>query len=136
MGIFNLGSKDQKPLVLVVDDDPVLAEMLCDFLSLIDCETINTPNGNEALKIARDKQPDLILLDIVMPSMDGLTILKLLKRDPASVNIPVIMVTGEQKGKDVELAFTLGAVDYIIKPIRQDQFDAKIKAVLSQKGKG
>ena len=134
MSFFGFGSKRKRPLVLVVDDDPMVADLHCDFLSSLDCDKVSTLSGKEALEVAAAGKPDLILLDMVMPVMSGLAVLRFLKQESATKKIPVIMITGEQKGSDVEAAFGLGAADYIVKPVGREQFCSKVKAVLSPPG--
>lgn len=120
--------------MLVVDDDPSVGEMHCDMLESFDCDKLMRDNGKDALRLAAEKKPDLILLDMVMPSMNGLTVLRSLKSDSATKKIPVVMLSGEQKGSDVEAAFALGAVDYIIKPAVRQEFENKVKAILTPLG--
>jgi len=136
MSIFGFGGpeKRKKPLVLVVDDDALLSEMICALLDEIHCDTIRTDDGVEALEIVAEKKPDLVLLDVVMPAMSGVNVLRGIKQNSATKKIPVMMVSGEQKGYDLDTAFRLGAADYIIKPVRKAEFEAKVKAVLSHSG--
>ena len=104
-----------KPTVLVVDDSPdellLVSGLLHDYY---DVKIAN--NGEKALKIAADHPPDLILLDVMMPGMDGLEVCKRLKRNPLTEKIPVIFVTAKNEECDEELGLNLGAVDYIAKP--------------------
>jgi CheY-like chemotaxis protein len=132
MGIlgFDTNAKRQRPLVLVADDNSQLSEMLCELLSALNCDTMRAENGAETLKLVAGKKPDLVLLDAVMPNMSGISVLRTLKQDPDTRSIPVIMVSGEQKGNDLDMAFNLGAAGYVIKPVRKTELDAKVKAVL------
>ncbi|MCM2267822.1 MAG: response regulator [Elusimicrobiales bacterium] len=132
MNIFGFGRK--KPLVLVVDDDPMVGELTCDLLDSFGCDKLLKDNGREALLLAEDAKPDLILLDMVMPAMNGLSVLRFLKENTATVKIPVIMLTGEKKVSDIDAAFTLGAEDYIMKPAVRREFEEKIRKVLVPKG--
>jgi len=127
-------AKREKARVLVVDDNPLIITVLCELLSALDCETITAENGAEALKLTRGKKPDLVLLDMLMPNMSGVSVLRTLKQDAATKSIPVIVVSGEQKGNDLNTAFNLGACDYIIKPVRKNEFDAKVRAALTSLG--
>ena len=110
-------SKTQKhPMILIVDDAPtniqILAEALCS-----DYRVKVAGGGQEALKIAlREPHPDLILLDVMMPEMDGFEVCKHLKENPLTKKIPVIFVTAKNEERDEELGLNLGAVDYIAKP--------------------
>jgi len=129
MALFNI-FKFRKPLVMLVDDDLDLLEMFSVFLEALNCKTIKISDSNNALATAEKRRPRLILLDISMPKMNGLEILQKLKQNPSTKNIPVIMVTGEQRVRELEAAFKLGAADYMIKPIGHERFAQKIKTLL------
>ena len=106
-----------KPTILVVDDTPDNITLLCSLLGDQYKNKVAT-NGLKALKIARsDPQPDLILLDIMMPEMDGYEVCRQLKADPATEHIPIIFLTAKTQEGDETKGFELGAVDYITKPI-------------------
>lgn len=110
------------PLVLVVDDDVRIASLLRAFLESFDCESIEASNGVDALKLVASRPPQLILLDIMMPAMDGIEVLRRLRRNSATKDIPVLMLTGQQETANIEAAFNLGAVNYLLKPVIHDQF--------------
>ncbi|MBI4802774.1 MAG: response regulator [Elusimicrobia bacterium] len=119
---------------MLVDDDPVLLEMYASFLEILNCRSIKVFDGKTALAAAEEHKPQLILLDIMMPEITGLQILEILKLKPSTKNIPVLMITGEQRVTDLETAFKLGAADYIIKPVERSDFNQKIKTLLSSVG--
>jgi putative two-component system response regulator len=122
-----------KPTILVVDDTPDNIDLLCAVLEH-DYRTKIAVNGERALKIARgEAKPDLILLDIMMPGMSGYEVCKALKADPATRDIPVIFVTAMSEVADEQLGLTLGAVDYITKPVSAPIVLARIKTQLSMK---
>jgi CheY-like chemotaxis protein len=104
--------------VLLVEDEPVIRElvrsMLGDGTVDVDC----APNGAEGLKLAKSGEYDLILLDVVLPQMDGITICRLLKADLKTANTPLYMLTAKAKKTDVEAATKAGADGYIHKPFR------------------
>ncbi len=103
-----------RPLVLVVDDDASVRELVCRFLGESEMDTITAGDGEAAFTLARDRLPDVITLDAVMPGMDGWDVLSKLKSDPATAGIPVVMVSFlEQR----ERGYALGAADYVVKPI-------------------
>lgn len=123
----------QKPTVLVVDDTP-------DNLSLVssllrdDYHVRVANNGEKALRIATSEQPpDLILLDIMMPGMDGYEVCRRLKEDPKSRDIRVIFLTAKSEVEDERMGFKLGAVDYITKPISPPILQERIKTHLALK---
>ncbi|MBA5604877.1 two-component system response regulator [Duganella sp. FT3S] len=122
-----------KPTILVVDDTPDNIDLLCAVLEH-DYRTKIAVNGERALKIARgESKPDLILLDIMMPGMSGYDVCKALKADPATRDIPVIFVTAMSEVADEQLGLSLGAVDYITKPVSAPIVLARIKTQLSMK---
>jgi diguanylate cyclase (GGDEF)-like protein len=107
---------DEKGSILIVDDDPtnleILSEALEDTYDIM-CAT----NGEDALEAAREDLPDLILLDVMMPEMDGYQVCAALKADPLTAKIPVIFLTGLSSNSDEAKGLELGAADYISKPI-------------------
>lgn len=106
-----------RPTVLVVDDVASNIGLLSDALS-DSYNIIAAKNGQMALKVAqKNDQPDIILLDVVMPEMDGYEVIKVLKNNPLTAHIPVIFVSAKSSVVDEEYGLTLGAVDYITKPI-------------------
>ncbi len=122
-----------KPTILVVDDTPDNIDLLRAVLE-DDYRTKIAVNGERALKIAAGgDQPDLILLDIMMPGMSGYDVCRALKADPATAGIPVIFVTAMSEVADEQLGLALGAVDYITKPISAPIVLARIKTQLAMK---
>jgi CheY-like chemotaxis protein len=127
-------TKREKPLIFVVDDEAPLRQLWASYLDDLSCDTSKFEDGAEAIKSAQEKKPDLILLDISMPSMNGFEVLSALKASPLTKDIPVLMLTGEQKGKDIDSAFARGAVGYIVKPPDYLRFCAKVKEILLKQG--
>ena len=124
---------NSKPTILVVDDTPDNIDLLRAVLE-DDYRTKIAVNGERALKIAAGAdQPDLILLDIMMPGMSGYDVCRALKADAATANIPVIFVTAMSEVADEQLGLALGAVDYITKPISAPLVLARIKTQLGMK---
>jgi len=122
------------PLVLVADDDNNLRKILCIFLKNARYETVEAANGREALNMAKGQFPDIILMDIMMPLLDGFTVCKLLKDDPETKRIPVLICTAKNRKEDLVAAIKAGAEDYIIKPFTKDTVLAKIeKALMARK---
>lgn len=105
----------QRPMILIVDDVPINVQILAEVLSSV-YQIKVASNGADALKIAQSQQPDLILLDVMMPEMDGFEVCRRLKADKSTHKIPVIFVTAKNAESDEELGLNLGAVDYITKP--------------------
>jgi len=113
--------------ILVVDDTRNVQVMLRDFLTGQGFEVLEAYDGREALEVVRSVSPDLILLDIMMPSMDGYQFITQLRRTSI---IPVMMITAKQQEADIIKGFDLGADDYITKPFRLRELLARMRAVL------
>jgi DNA-binding response OmpR family regulator len=104
--------------ILVIDDDITIRTLLQSTLTNKGFKIIAAENGHQGLEIAKTQDIDLILLDWMMPEMDGIEVLTELKHDGDTEDIPVIMLTSKEKSGDVELANSKGAIDYIIKPFK------------------
>ncbi len=116
---------EQKPTILIVDDSPSILQLLVHLLK--DNYHIKVANNaHRALELAQTN-PDLILLDVVMPDMDGYEVCTQLKNDEKTSNIPVIFITGKTRAEDEEYGLGLGAIDFITKPIRPAIVIARIK---------
>jgi CheY-like chemotaxis protein len=129
LGIFG-GNKREKPLVLVIDDDDDIREMLTDLLQAMGVEVVGAPNGAEGVKLALKMAPDLILLDVRMPMMDGFEVCRVIKSDAKGKEIHILMVTSMDQQKDVEKALANGADGYIAKPMNHAFFKKKISEIL------
>ncbi|MCX7074449.1 MAG: response regulator [Methylococcales bacterium] len=131
--MFLTDESNDKATILVIDDTPDNLIIMSTLLE--DQYTVKVTNrGEKGLKIARSyPQPDLILLDIMMPEMDGYEVCELLKADPKTADIPIIFLTAKIEVDDEISGFTLGAVDYITKPIKADVTLARIKRHLAIK---
>jgi len=116
--------------ILIVDDTPANVKSLLNALKNPDYKLFVATNGTNALEMIASNPPDLILLDIVMPIMDGYEVCKKLKADKATKNIPVIFITARDDNEDEELGFEMGAVDYITKPINSSTVQARVKTHL------
>ncbi len=126
--------RPDQPVVLVVDDTPENLELMSELLLLDDYRVKVASNGTHALRIALDSpQPDLILLDIMMPGMDGYEVCRMLKGNPATAAIPVIFLTAKSSAEDEQLGLDVGAVDYIAKPISPPVVLARVKNHLQLK---
>lgn len=124
---------DRTPLVLVVDDNQQNLELLQAYLEDIDCETAAAADGLEALEIISKKNPDLILLDVMMPKMSGFEVCRRLKNDPKTSSIPVIMVTALNEYGDIERAIDCGTDDFLSKPINKLELLTRVKTMLKLK---
>lgn len=108
-------SNESKKKILLVEDDTFILEMYATKLLNFGYEVLTAVDGEEALKIVKEKHPDFILLDLVLPSVDGFEVLKKIKKDPKTKSIPVILLTNLGEKQDVEQGLKLGADDYLIK---------------------
>ena len=115
--------------ILIVEDEPDIAELLVYNLHQAGFETITAFNGEDALKHVNIQSPDLILLDLLLPGVDGLDICRILKNNPATADIPVIMLTAKGEKTDRIIGLELGADDYITKPFSPREVVLRIRAV-------
>jgi len=116
--------------VLIVDDDPDIRQFVEVNLELEGFDTETAENGRIALDTAKDHPPDLVLLDVMMPEMDGLTVLRRLRATPATANVPVILLTAKALAEDRVRGLDLGADDYITKPFAVEELMARVRSVL------
>ncbi len=119
--------------ILLVEDDEFLAELYATKLTLEGFGVHVAGDGRRGLKLAQEQHPDLILLDIILPKLDGFEVLRELKIDPQTKAIPVILLTNLSQRSEVQQGLDLGAVDYLIKAhFMPSEVVAKIKAVLAR----
>ena len=116
--------------VLIIDDDPTVGELMKRQLLKENYKVVIAPNGKEGVRLARDLQPDVIILDILMPEMDGWSVLRTLKADPKVSDIPVIMASIlDEKNK----GFSLGAADFLSKPVQKEYLMKSIRNLIGNK---
>jgi adenylate cyclase len=118
------------PRILVVDDDPTNLEVLRVRLSAQGYELVTAVDGEDALRCAREVEPDLVLLDVMMPKLDGISVLKELKQDATLRYIPVVLVTAKVDTRDIINGLEAGGDDYITKPFEQAALVARIRSLL------
>jgi adenylate cyclase len=118
------------PRILVVDDDPTNVELLRVRLSAQGYEVITAVDGEEALQRARELQPDLVLLDVMMPKLDGISVVKELKADVTLGFIPIILVTAKAEARDIVLGLEAGGDDYLTKPFEHAALVARVRSLL------
>jgi diguanylate cyclase (GGDEF)-like protein len=114
-----------KQTILIVDDQPTNIEVLSSILG-DDNDILFATNGNDALEVARNQAPDLILLDVVMPGMDGYEVCRRLKDDEKTRDIPVIFATSMDQEEDESKGLCIGAIDYVTKPLRASIVKSRI----------
>ena len=119
--------------ILIVDDEADILNLLGYNLKKAGFKVIEAHDGPEAIELAREKKPDLIVLDIMLPNMEGTEVLKKLKQDELTANIPVVMLTAKGEEIDRVLGLELGAEDYITKPFSPRELVLRVRAILKRK---
>jgi DNA-binding response OmpR family regulator len=121
-----------KTNILVVDDEPDLLELIDTNLTAAGFSVLTAASGREALRQARELRPQLILLDVMLPELDGLEVCKLLRHDPLTRSIPIVMLTARAMEIDRVLGLELGADDYVTKPFSVRELVLRIKKLLNR----
>jgi adenylate cyclase len=116
--------------VLIADDNPANVDILQTRLAVHGYEILTAGDGGEALALAQEKHPDLILLDVMMPKLDGIEVCRRLKADPSLPFMPVILVTARAESRDVVTGLEAGADEYLTKPVDQAALVARVKSML------
>ncbi|MEJ2366056.1 MAG: response regulator [Deltaproteobacteria bacterium] len=132
MATFSL-LKNRPLTVLVVEDDAELREILQAEFELEGLTALTATNGSEAVTAAREFKPDLILMDLMMPVMDGIEATKIVKDNEETKHIPIVMLTAAGNREDIVAALEAGAVDYITKPFFMPELKARLRSVLQHK---
>ena len=130
---FGFRKKTQKVKVLVVDDEPNIVQTLKDRLEMNDYQVFTAHNGADGLKTAQEQSPDVILLDVIMPIMDGHEMLEKLRRQDWGTDISVIMLTARSQAQDIARARSCGIEDYIIKPFDLSELLEKIENIVERR---
>jgi DNA-binding response OmpR family regulator len=121
------------PLVLVADDDPDILDLVRYRLERSGYEVATARDGLEAVRLAGELAPSLAVLDVMMPSLNGFEVTRRLREDPATREIPVILLTARAQESDVQEGFDAGADDYIRKPFSPRELSARVQAVLGRR---
>lgn len=120
--------------ILIIDDERLIVEMLAFRLTKVGgYEVLQAFDGEEGLKVAKENFPDLVLVDIMMPKMDGCEFVRQMKSDPRMQSIPILILTASVSLDVVEKAIKFGAADYILKPFEPAKLMAKIASTLEGK---
>jgi two-component system, sensor histidine kinase and response regulator len=130
---LNFNVHDKKSLILIVDDIPKNLQVLSSILNTENYKISFASNGAQAIDVAKSSMPDLILLDIMMPEMDGYEACRILKSENSTKHIPIIFLTGKAETDDVVRGLQLGAIDYVTKPFNSSELLTRVKTHLELK---
>lgn len=123
-------AKELKPTILLIEDEDAIASIIKYNLKKEGYHVISASDGEEGYEVAKRTRPDVILLDWVLPSMQGIDVCKMLRKSPETSNVPVIMISSKKEDIDKVMGLEYGADDYMVKPFSQVELIARIKAVL------
>ena len=126
---------EKKQTILVVDDEPDLRKLLDFNLRALGFETLLAANGREALEAVASKAPDLVVLDLMLPDIQGTEVCRCLKMNPSTQEIPVLILTARGDEIDRVVGFEIGAEDYVVKPFSVRELVLRIKAILKRAAK-
>jgi len=130
---FGIKKKTRKTKILVIDDEPNIVQTLKDRLEMNEYDVVTAHDGREGLQQAEKESPDVILLDVIMPIMDGHEMLEHLRRQPWGQEISVIMLTARSQTQDIARANSCGIDDYIVKPFDLSELLEKIESIVEQR---
>jgi len=130
---LGIKKRTDKVKILVIDDEPNIVQTLQDRLEMNDYEVITAGNGKEGLKKALQEKPDVLLLDVIMPIMDGHEMLEALRKQPDGNFSSVIMLTARSQTQDIARANACGIDDYIVKPFDLSELLEKIEVVIESR---
>ncbi|MDM7830598.1 response regulator transcription factor [Cellulomonas edaphi] len=123
----------RQPVILAADDDEDILEMVAFRLERSGYAVVRAHDGAEALAAARETLPDLIVLDVMMPKMDGYEVTRALRADESTSRIPVILLTARVQDSDVQKGFDAGADDYVRKPFSPQELRSRVQAILGRR---
>lgn len=117
--------------ILITEDETDIRQLIFFTLQFAGFEVVQGKNGEEAVALSKQEMPDLILMDVRMPKMDGFTAATQIKADPATAHIPIIFLSAKGQDVEIEQGLEVGAVDYLLKPFNPPELVDRIKATLS-----
>ena len=130
---LGLKKKTDKTKILVIDDEPNIVQTLQDRLEMNEYTVFTACNGRDGLDKIEQNKPDVVLLDVIMPIMDGLEMLEMMRKQPENQSISVIMLTARSQTQDIARANACGIDDYIVKPFDLSELLEKIEAVVENR---
>jgi DNA-binding response OmpR family regulator len=122
-----------QPLVLAADDDEDILELVAFRLERSGYTVLRARDGEEALRLALEAKPDLAVLDVMMPKLDGFELTRRLRADDATSRMPIILLTARAQDADVQAGFDAGADDYLRKPFSPQELRARVQAILGRR---
>ena len=125
-------SDGARKLVLVADDDPDILDLVTFRLDRAGYEVVQARDGQEALDAALERTPDLCVLDVMMPRLDGYEVTRRLRQESATRSVPIILLTARAQEADVQRGFESGATDYVKKPFSPQELRARVEALLAR----
>ena len=120
-----------RPLILTVDDEQDVTDLVQFHLSRAGCEVVTAANGRDALTAVLHRRPDLILLDLMLPDIDGFGVCEILRRDAATAAIPIVILTAWATRDAHSLGLELGALDYMTKPFSPRELTERVQSLLN-----
>jgi DNA-binding response OmpR family regulator len=130
---MQMDEQESRPRVVIADDDPDIRRLVEMTVTNAGCDVTVASDGEEALERVRESKPDLVILDVLMPRMDGWEVARALKSDPATREVPVMFLTSRGQEHDVLEGFDSGAVDYMVKPFSPRELQVRVRAVLAKR---
>ena len=124
---------ETRSVVLVADDDRDILDLLAFRLGRAGYEVVSASDGEEALRLAVDRKPDLAVLDVMMPKLDGYEVTRRMRADESTKRIPVILLTARVQEHDVARGFEVGADDYMKKPFSPAELRARVQAIIGRR---
>jgi DNA-binding response OmpR family regulator len=122
-----------EPLVLIADDDPDIRDLVGFRLERAGCNVMRAADGEEALRLAKQRPPDVCVLDVMMPKLDGLGVTRALRDRAETERVPVVLLTARAADDDVTRGFDAGADDYLRKPFSPQELRARVQAILGRR---
>ena len=116
--------------ILIVDDSPTETHVLTSILELHNYQVVTAESGSEGVEVAKAELPDLVLMDVVMPGLNGFQATRQIKKDPATAHIPVVIITTKDQETDKIWGMRQGAKDYLTKPVEEGNLVSTIQAIL------
>lgn len=123
-----------EPTVLIADDDPDIRDLVGFRLERAGCKVIRAADGEEALRLAEQTPPDICVLDVMMPKLDGLGVTRALRGSATTERVPVVLLTARAADDDVTRGFDAGADDYLRKPFSPQELTSRVERVLGRGG--